>query len=258
MTHRRFRTHTAADGFDRSAEQYERARPGYPVAAVRTLAKALGIGPGRTVVELASGTGKFTRALLPFGATIVGVEPLEGMRAVFERVVPTVAVLPGTAESIPLPAGFADAVVVAAAFHWFRPRPAVREIARVLRPAGGIGLVWNTRDDASPFSAGMSVIVDRYRGSAPRARPGGSETAFGRPGSPFRPLHYRRFRQVQRLTLSGAVDRVLCVSYIASLPANEQRRIAVEVRALFRRVRSAERGSIALPYWTDIYWARRR
>jgi SAM-dependent methyltransferase len=258
VAHRRFRTHTAADGFDRSAERYERARPGYPPAAVRTLAAALGIGPGRTVVELASGTGKFTRTLLPFGATIVGIEPLDGMRAVFERVVPTVAVLPGTAESIPLPAGFADAVVVAAAFHWFRPRPAVREIARVLRPAGGIGLAWNTRDDSSPFSAGMTKIVDRYRGSAPRARPVGWESAFDRPGSPFRPLHYRRFRQLQRLTVTGAVDRVLCVSYIAGLPTAEQRRIAVEVRTLFRRADVHRRGSIALPYWTEIYWARRR
>ncbi|MGC2359213.1 MAG: SAM-dependent methyltransferase, partial [Thermoplasmata archaeon] len=61
MSRRVPRTHPAVRGFDRAAATYERSRPDYPIAAVRQLGRDLGIGPRRTVVDLGSGTGKFTR-----------------------------------------------------------------------------------------------------------------------------------------------------------------------------------------------------
>ena len=67
---------------------YERARPGYPDEAVAWVAERLGIGPGRDVLDLAAGTGKLTRQLVPLGARIVAVEPIDAMRAQLERVVP--------------------------------------------------------------------------------------------------------------------------------------------------------------------------
>jgi SAM-dependent methyltransferase len=259
MTSGRWRTHPAVRGFDRAAEAYERGRPGYPDRAIRHLGRVLRVGPRRTVVELGSGTGKFTRAVRPWGAARVAIEPIAGMRVVFARVVPDVPVLPGTAESIPLPDGFADAVVAAQSFHWFRPRPALRETARVLRPGGGLGLVWNTRDESVEWSRRLSEIFDRYRRGVPKARAGPWQSAFGRPGSPFGPLHERRFRYVQRLTPSEAIKRVLSVSVIAVLPAAEQRRVTAEVRALLsRRPETRGRHRIDLPYTTEVYWAFRR
>lgn len=263
------RTHPAVRGFDRAAAAYERARPDYPAAAVRRLARELGLGPRRTVVELASGTGKLTRALLPFGAAVVAVEPTRGMRAVFERTVPRVALLAGTAESIPLPARFAEAVVVAQAFHWFRPRAAVAEIARVLRPGGGLGILWNTRDESTGLSYGISRILARYRGRTP-GNPGGEGSrgpgaggrwrrAFERPASGFSRLSYRAFSHAQRLDRRGVVERVLSVSFVAALPASERRRVAEEVRALLDGVPPDRvEGTFAIPYRTDVYWAHRR
>jgi len=258
MTARRFRTLPAVRGFDRVAEAYERGRPGYPVRAVRHLGRVLRIGPDRTVVELGSGTGKFTRALRPLGAAHVAIEPLPGMRVVSARVVPDVAVLPGTAESIPLPNGFADAVVAAQSFHWFRPRPALREIARVLRPGGGLGLVWNIRDESVDWSRRLSDIFDRYHHRIPTDRRERWGPVFDRADSPFGPLHVRRFRYVQELTRAEAVGRVLSVSVIAILPATERRRVADEVRALVARNLGARgRRRLALPYWTEVYWTFR-
>lgn len=253
------RTHPAVRGFDRAAETYERARPDYPAAAVRHLGRVLHLGPGRTIVDLGSGTGKFTRAIAPLGAARVAVEPTPGMRRVFRRAVPDVPVLDGTAEAIPLPDGFADAVVCAQAFHWFRPRRALREIARVLRPGGGLGLVWNTRDDRVSWSRQISRIVARYRWMDPASRSRRWKPAFRATSSPFGALHEAHFSHVQHGTVERFVERTLSVSVIANLPAPKRRAVAAEVRATLENDPAVRgRSSLELPYTTEVYWSRRR
>jgi SAM-dependent methyltransferase len=61
--------------------------------------------------------------------------------------VPEVRALAGTAEEIPLPDASVDAITVAQAWHWVDPDRATAEAARVLRPGGTLGLIWNRRDD---------------------------------------------------------------------------------------------------------------
>ncbi|MEA2232073.1 MAG: hypothetical protein QOD83_1889 [Solirubrobacteraceae bacterium] len=118
---------------------YERSRPGYPAEAVDALVAAL---PGRDVIDLAAGTGKLTRDLLARGLDVVAVEPRAEMRAAIE---PPARVIEGSAEAIPLPAGSADAVAIAQAFHWFAVPAALAEIHRVLRSDGVLALLWNRR-----------------------------------------------------------------------------------------------------------------
>ncbi|HYL39701.1 MAG TPA: methyltransferase domain-containing protein, partial [Candidatus Binatus sp.] len=96
---------SAAAGFQSGAEAYERGRPAYATAAIDRLVRELRIGPGTTVLDLAAGTGKLTRLLVPTGASIVAVEPVEGMRREFARILPGIEVLDGTAEALPLATG---------------------------------------------------------------------------------------------------------------------------------------------------------
>ena len=123
------------------------------------LVERLSLDPGRVVVDLAAGTGKLARQLVPSGARVVAVEPLAEMRSLIPAGIET---LDGTAEAIPLPDDFADAVTVAQAFHWFDAEAALREIARVLRPGGLLALVSNRRDP-SPFDD----VLSRHRAHAP-------------------------------------------------------------------------------------------
>ena len=137
-------------GFEAASDVYERGRPGYQADLVAFVVDRAGIHEGSRVLDLAAGTGKFTREVLPFGAACVAVEPSASMREMLGRVVPGVPVIAGVGEAIPLRAGSMDAVVVAQAFHWFDPPVALAEMARVLRPGGVLSLVWNERDEHDP------------------------------------------------------------------------------------------------------------
>jgi SAM-dependent methyltransferase len=139
--------HARAVSFDDTAEAYEYGRPGYPTGALDWWASmGAGLGADRRVLDLAAGTGKLTRQLLGLGCDVVAVEPLANMREQFELAVPGVPVLDGTAEAIPLAASSVDCVLVGQAFHWFDGPAAMAEISRVLRPGGGLGMIWNGDD----------------------------------------------------------------------------------------------------------------
>lgn len=249
--------------FDRSATLYERGRPDYPQSAIRFAAETFGLGPGAVVVDLAAGTGKLTRAIRVTGATVVAVEPMAGMRRVFRRVVPDVPVVDGRAEAIPLPAEFADAVVVGQAFHWFRGRSAVREIARVLRPGGVLVLVWNTRNDRVRWSRKLTEIVGRAGGPGTYAHASGSGGGWRRPfrrgASPFTGLRKRTFDHTQSATPATYVARVLSVSHVAARPRSVRQRVAREVRAVLASdPQTRGRSRVDLPYRTEVFYARKR
>jgi trans-aconitate methyltransferase len=95
-----------ARSFDRAAVQYERARPGYPAE----LLDLLPLTPDAEVLDLGAGTGKLTRILVERYRRAIAVEPLDGMRAILEDVVPAAESMAGWAESIPLPDASVDGV----------------------------------------------------------------------------------------------------------------------------------------------------
>lgn len=241
-----------ATGFDLKADDYEEGRPGYPPSAVSFLGAALGLRPGARVLDLAAGTGKLTRQLLGFGPDVVAVEPVPSMRRVLSQVVPGITVLEGTAESLPLPDASVDAITVAQAFHWFRADEALAEAHRVLRPGGGLALVWNVRDLSQPLQAAIEKVMLRYRGSAPSQASGQWKRAFAG-NSSFSALDERTFPMEQVLTPRQLVARVLSTSFIACLPVAEQDRVAGEVASLV----PPGQAEVTLAYSTDVYYCRR-
>ncbi|MEA2312159.1 MAG: hypothetical protein QOE28_2127 [Solirubrobacteraceae bacterium] len=135
-----------AAAFGTIAEEYDRVRPGWPPAAIEIAARRLRLSRGAAVLDLAAGTGKLTRALLRRFDDVTAVEPLAGMREVLARELPAARVVDGAAEAIPLPDTSVEAVFCGEAFHWFDAPRAAAEIARVLRPGGGVAVLYNRRD----------------------------------------------------------------------------------------------------------------
>jgi SAM-dependent methyltransferase len=242
---------TAAAGFSAAAEVYERARPGYPDEAVAWLAERLAIGPGRDVLDLAAGTGKLTRQLVPLGAGIIAVEPIDAMRAQLDRAVPSVEALAGTAEAIPLPNGSVDAVVCAQAFHWFVPREALREIHRVLRAGTALGLIWNGRDASDPLQERIEGMVAPHR----QAFPGGE----GRwrqeldASDLFGPIEHRTWSYKQELTRLGFVERFASTSFVAAMSDDAREALLDEVRLLVDDLVEP----IVIPYETKVFVSAR-
>jgi SAM-dependent methyltransferase len=247
----------AASGFNDPGD-YEAARPSYPPDAVAWFVEHLRLTPGRRVADVAAGTGKLTRLLVPSGAALLAVEPVPGMRATFRGLLPDVPLVAATAEAMPFAAAALDAITVAQAWHWFDHERATAEAARVLRPGARLGLVWNARDRTEPWVDQVWSIMDRvekrapwrdhenWRDSAMRAMPG------------FGPLHEAEFRHLQRISPDGVVQRVASVSHVAVLPGPERELVLDEVRGLLA-THPAVRGreSVEIPYRVDCFWAER-
>ena len=235
-----------ATSFDRVAAAYERSRPGYPVAAVEWLA---GSEPC-DVVDLGAGTGKLTASLVVAGHRVVAVEPLPEMRAQLEHAVPGVRAVAGSAEAMPLLAASTDVVTVAQAFHWFDHGPALREIARVLRPGGRVALVWNVRDETETWVQEMNeVMVGRTGVDRGAGQPIAASGLFGR-------VEHAVFRHGQELDREALRELALSRSYCAVMPDSERRPVLERVDALFDR--HAQGGTIRLPYLTECFRALRQ
>lgn len=250
-------THAAVAGFDLAAEEYERGRPGYPPEAIEHLRSSLDLGPGRRIIDLGAGTGKFTRALATTGATVVPVEPTRAMRQVLHRLDPTAPVLAAVSERLPLKDASADGVVAAQAFHWFASTGTLDEIVRVLRPGGGLGLVWNIRDESLPWTAQLGKLINVHEAGTPKSKHVEWKRLFeGR--SDLSPLTHRAFTHSQHLDVDTLVDRVLSVSFIALLPEPERRALARDVRSLIAAdPETRDRPLLELPYRTDVYTTHR-
>lgn len=148
-----------ADSYQEGGEHYDRIRPGYPAEAVRWLMNRPGAPAIRDVADVGAGTGKYTRQLHAAGLAVCAVDPSRDMLAQLSRSLPQVPVHTGTAEDTGLPSASQDAVTVAQAWHWCDPVAASREFARILRPDGIVGLVWNQLDVSVPWVHRYSRII---------------------------------------------------------------------------------------------------
>ena len=247
----------ASKGWGRTAAMYEQTRPGYSRRAAEFLAQEFDLGPGRVVVDVGAGTGKLTRTLLTFGARVIGVEPLPSMRRVFRTSVPGVRVMKGMAERLPLPDRSVDLVTAGQAWHWFDQGKALREFARVLRPGGGVALLYNFQDARS-----IGVLrVWKDLGLRPPTIPG-----YRRPTIASRVRRDGRYTRVRRRifheplelqTPDQVVARLHANSWLMARPKAERGVILARAKELLEaHARRGGRKWLELPHDTEVVWFR--
>lgn len=250
----------AQRGFAAAGSVYERGRPDYPDAVIAQLTEQLHIEPPTRLVDLAAGTGKLARKLLPL-AQVVGVEPALEMCVEFARLQPGTPIVRANAEAMPFPPGSIDAVTVGTAFHWFDGPAALVELHRVLRPGGRLGLVWLQRDENVEWVGDLVRMVDEYReGDVRRYAETPWQAAFeAKPGADlFTPPVYSEVLFEYPVDRATAVARTASTSFVAALPPERKAEALARV-AEFLDTHPATRGRelIGLPHRAEIFWSER-
>jgi SAM-dependent methyltransferase len=243
-----------ARSFGPIAALYDRVRPGYPADAVLWVL-ADHERPGnaaRRVLDIGAGTGALTRGLVAMGLDVVAVEPDPAMRAVLEERVPGADVRAGSAEDLPVDDGEVDAVLGGQMWHWVDLEPAVTEMARVLRPGGTFGLLWNFRDERVGWMAELGAILggdDVHGGPAQVMLP---------PGAPFTARAARDFRWSQELARADIVDLISTRSHVQVLPDSERAALLDKVGNLVDlHPAVAHQARVEIPYVTSCWRATR-
>ncbi|MFV8166073.1 class I SAM-dependent methyltransferase [Mycobacterium sp. 134] len=224
--------------FGSEAAAYERGRPSYPPETIDWLLP----DGAQDVLDLGAGTGKLTTRLVERGLDVIAVDPIPEMLELLTNSLPDTPALLGTAEEIPLADNSVDAVLVAQAWHWFDPERAVKEVSRVLRPGGRLGLVWNTRDERSGWVKDLGRII------GPEHDPFNNEVTLA---EPFGEIERHQVEWTSYLTPQALIDLVASRSYCITSPEQVRTRTLEQVRELLATHPAlANSSGLALPYVT--------
>jgi SAM-dependent methyltransferase len=153
--------------FDRVAEEYDRARRGYPAELVDASCARAGLSAGSRVLEVGCGTGKLTVALVERGLRVDAVDPGESLLRVARERVGTAPVRfhHGSFEDVELAGGY-EALFSATAFHWVDPQVGWAKAARLLRPGGLLALVTHVAGEPLPVDIALRAAWRETAGDA--------------------------------------------------------------------------------------------
>jgi SAM-dependent methyltransferase len=154
--------------FNRSADVYDRIRPGYPDALVDDVIRLSGIPDQGRILEIGCGTGKATEpfALRGYWMDCLDIgSDLAAVAAAKFKGLDRVRIVESSFEDWYPGARRYDLVIAATSFHWVDPKVAYVKSAAVLKPSGALAEFSNT---PVPKTEGFFVRVqDVYRACAP-------------------------------------------------------------------------------------------
>ncbi|MEE8417332.1 MAG: class I SAM-dependent methyltransferase, partial [candidate division Zixibacteria bacterium] len=153
--------------FEKFADDYASSRPGYPDEIKSFLFNLFDVDSNSCIADIACGSGIFTQLLSceRDSGCVVGLDhslPLlmAGM-GYFEEF--CFKPLCGSCEILALKSNWFDLVTVAQGFHWMNRQESLAEINRILKPGGGIALVWYRRKTLTkPHQAFIERLTHKY------------------------------------------------------------------------------------------------
>lgn len=241
-----------AKSFGAVAAAYDLGRPTFPVEALIWI---LGAGRGLQVLDLGAGTGKLAAVAAELGHDVIAVDPSQEMLEVCRRR-PGIDTMVGAAESIPLAHGSVDAVIVGQAFHWFDHARALPEIARVLRPNGVLGLLWNNADTVVPW---VRRIWQVMQGDAHLGEHSGGTDRFDPvpiidQSNLFTLLESARFRHWHDLNRQGLRQLAQSHSRVAVLKDTRRDQVLDQIDLIYEHTARPPE-ALRMPYFTDCFRA---
>lgn len=247
--------HPAAQhGFSSAAELYQQVRPNYPQALVAWLQQDLGLNQHSVAIDLGAGTGKFIPYLKQATPHIIAVEPIPAMLEQLKMVHPDVRTLQASSSKIPLNNQSVDAIVCAQSFHWFADMPTLKEIYRILKPHGPLGLIWNQRDTEVPWVKALADTIAPYENDTPRFHSAEWQKVFKHQHL-FDFVSEKKFQLLHTGTVENVVSkRLLSTSFIAMMPAEQQLQLKLQFeRIILEMTGKHPQDQIDFPYTTHAY-----
>jgi SAM-dependent methyltransferase len=224
------------------------------------------------VVDLGAGTGALTRLLIDRADEVVAVEPDDRMRSVLTAEVPRARAVMGRGESMPLPDGYADAVLASSSWHWMDPVPTLREVGRILVPGGILAALWSGPDPDGPFMLeARALLTERSRGRAEGAPDGGefARVIMGesdRPlpsleipaGVPFAPPDHEVFTWDVALNADELIGLLGTLSWIITMADETCTQVLAEARRLLGELLGVEGDvTVDVAFRADAWRSRR-
>jgi SAM-dependent methyltransferase len=164
--------------------------------------------------------------------------------------VPGCRAVAGRGESIPVPDGWADAVLASSSWHWMDLLPTLGEVARVLVPGGVLGVVWSGPDPEGPFlMQARSLIAGERDGQSSSSglaqqimadadRP--DSTLEIPEGVPFDQPEHQVFRWDVALTADDLIGLLKTFSWIIAMDEATRNGVLAEARRLLRQLLGVE------------------
>lgn len=250
--------------FDTMASQYARARPTAPPELFDALAAF--VPPPAELLEIGCGPGNATLPLAQRGYRIHAVELGANLAELARE---RLAGLPFSVEvcrfeDAQLSPASADLVVCASAFHWLDLPRALAQVAKVLRPGGGLALFWPTSRRELDDPAFHAALEETYRTHAPTLALDGGERLHrtidevGRAlasAPELRDFEERRFAQELHFDGPRFVELLGTFSDHATLPAEVRARLFDALRAM---IDARFGGKVTIHTGARLLLARRR
>ncbi|EED13880.1 2-heptaprenyl-1,4-naphthoquinone methyltransferase, putative [Talaromyces stipitatus ATCC 10500] len=262
--------HIAQTGFS-DASSYNKHRPTYTAHETDLILKRTSLAGRQNLklVDLAAGTGLFTEALAarPEGYEIIAVEPHDEMRRELEgKELKGVKVVKGFAQELPIESGSVDGVFATQAFHWFATLDSLKEIRRILKPDGYLGLIWHVDDwnayKSDPVRSNWEEMIKSHIWShddnVPRFRHGIWRNVFDEERQTYfeTPIHEEREEHTQWRCVEAIWDRLQTYSIFSTAEEGVLRDFKEKFDGTLREVPKNEAGEVVVHGRTQYAWTK--
>ncbi len=132
--------------FGSVAEQYDRARPGYPNQLIDAIWDYAQLRPGDHALEIGAGTGQATLPFAARGLKVVAVEPSPAMAEIVNLKLSAAGhegrTVVADFESAELDEASFELIFAATSWHWLDPKRRFEIASRVVAPSGTLAVLW--------------------------------------------------------------------------------------------------------------------
>ena len=243
--------------FSDRVDNYTKYRPSYPEDAIAWILSKCESPRDKVFADIGSGTGIFSKLLIPNAKVIYGVEPNFEMRSAAEKDLnkySNFVSINGTAEKTNLDNESIDHITVAQAFHWFDQEKSFLEIKRILKKNGSIFLIWNLRRTNTEFMNSYESLLLKSSGDYRKASADNKVDFEGLARLMPRDFEVRSFYFEKAYEWADFVGRHNTSAYSPKELSGDNVRILDNLKGIFDK--HANRGMLSFFYETKIYFGK--